>query len=168
VTLVSCRRTAQLAKSVEELAPPSVGSVAELLLRSASALREETVIQAGTRLQLERQLIGVPLPVPFESYTEVITSWPARGREARARPDNLLARDARHRPGFRLLRRAAHLLGTQRPGDLMERTDVLIRTIIPSAERDIRLCPSTSLARVLGAEGRAAPERGSEPHLNPG
>jgi AcrR family transcriptional regulator len=142
VTDVFYRRIAQIADFVEELALPPISSVAELLLRTASAFRDETVIQAGARLQLERQLIGVQLPLPYEAYTHLITSWLARGREAGAQQDI-------PSPETLATVLASAFFGAQHiswvlngRADLMERTVALVRTIIPSAEGDIELCPS--------------------------
>lgn len=144
VTQAFDRRMARLARTVEDLALPPVCSVAELLLRSAAALREETVIQAGARLQLERRLIGVPLPVPFAAYTELITTWLAQERAERA------ARDASSPETLATVLVSA-FFGAQHISwvlsdrdDLMDRTHALIRTLIPSAEPDLRLCPSAS------------------------
>ncbi|MEU5361981.1 ScbR family autoregulator-binding transcription factor [Streptomyces sp. NPDC005925] len=144
VTDVFYRRITQLAQAVEELALPPLCSVAELLLRSATAFREETVIQAGARLQLERQVIGVQLPLPFESYTKVITTWLTQGRDVLAHQDI-------RSPETLATVLVSAFFGAQHiswvlsdRADLMERTNALIRAIIPSAERDIRLCPSAS------------------------
>ena len=142
VTDLFYRRIADIGDAVEELALSPLGSVAELLLRTATAFRDETVIQAGARLQLERQLIGVRLPLPYEAYTELITSWLARDREADAR-DN--------RPPASTLATVlvSAFFGAQHiswvlddRADLVERTIDLVRTVIPSAEEDIRVCPS--------------------------
>jgi hypothetical protein len=120
---------------------PPLGSVAELLLRTATAFRDETVIP-GARLQLERQLIGVRLPMPYEAYTQLITSWPARDREAGARDDL-------PPPGTLATVLVSAFFGAQHiswvlddRADLVERTTDLVRTIIPSAQDDIESCPS--------------------------
>jgi len=142
VTDLFYRRIADIGDAVEELALSPLGSVAELLLRTATAFRDETVIQAGARLQLERQLIGVRLPLPYEAYTELITSWLARDREADARDDRPPA-------GTLATVLVSAFFGAQHiswvlddRADLVERTIDLVRTVIPSAEEDIRVCPS--------------------------
>ncbi|MFD1659181.1 ScbR family autoregulator-binding transcription factor [Streptomyces caeni] len=142
VTDLFYRRIGEIADAVEPLGLPPVGSVAELLLRTATAFRDETVIQAGARLQLERQLIGVRLPLPYEAYTELITSWLARDREA-GTGDGLPS------PGTLATVLVSAFFGAQHiswvlddRADLVERTTDLVRTIIPSAEQDIGLCPS--------------------------
>lgn len=135
-------RIGEIADDVERLGLPPLGSVAELLLRTATAFRDEKIIQAGARLQLERQLIGVQLPLPYEAYTQLITSWLAREREAGARDDL-------PPPGTLAAVLVSAFFGAQHiswvlddRADLVERTTDLVRTIIPSAQQDIDLCPS--------------------------
>lgn len=134
-------RIDEIGDAVEQLDLPPVGSVAELLLRTATAFRDETVIQAGARLQLERQLIGVRLPLPYEAYTERISSWLARDGAAGARdglpPDTLATVLV---SAFFGAQHISWVLDDR--ADLVERTTDLIRTIIPSAGEDIELCPS--------------------------
>lgn len=135
-------RIGEIAEAVEELPLPPLGSVAELLLRTATAFRDETVIQAGARLQLERQLIGVRLPPPYEAYTLLITSWLARDREAGTEDD-------RPTPETLATVLVSAFFGAQHiswvlddRADLVERTTHLVRTIIPTAEKDMKRCPS--------------------------
>ncbi|MEU6976773.1 TetR/AcrR family transcriptional regulator [Streptomyces sp. NPDC046371] len=78
VTELFNRRIGEIARAVEELGLPPVSAVAELLIRTAVAFRDETALQAGARLQLERQLIGAQIPLPYEGYTDLITSWLAK------------------------------------------------------------------------------------------
>ncbi|MFD3927032.1 ScbR family autoregulator-binding transcription factor [Streptomyces sp. NPDC058614] len=142
VTDLFYRRIGELADAVEELDLSPIGSVAELLLRTATAFRDETVLQAGARLQLERQLIGVRLPLPFQGYTELITSWLARDRETGAR-DELPPPDTLATVLVSAFFGAQHISWVlDDRADLVERTTALVRTIIPSAEEDIQLCPS--------------------------
>ncbi|WP_326719292.1 TetR/AcrR family transcriptional regulator [Streptomyces sp. NBC_00243] len=142
VTDLFYRRIGEVADAVEELDLSPIGSVAELLLRTATAFRDETVLQAGARLQLERQLIGVRLPLPFQGYTELITSWLARDRETGAR-DELQPPDTLATVLVSAFFGAQHISWVLNDrADLVERTTALVRTIIPSAAEDIELCPS--------------------------
>jgi AcrR family transcriptional regulator len=135
-------RVGEIAEAVEQLALPPLGSVAELLLRTATAFRDETVIQAGARLQLERQLIGVRLPLPYEAYTALITSWLARDRAADTRGD-LPAPEILATVLVSAFFGAQHISWVlDDRADLVERTTDLVRTIIPSAEKDMGRCPS--------------------------
>lgn len=68
-------RLPALCDAVARLALPPVASVTELLLRTAAALRDEPLMKAGARLQIERSLIDVELPLPFEDYTALIATW---------------------------------------------------------------------------------------------
>jgi AcrR family transcriptional regulator len=137
-------RIGEIADAVEQLGLPPLGSVAELLLRTATAFRDETVIQAGARLQLERQLIGVQLPPPYAAYTQLITSWLTREREAGAQDDL-------PPPGTLAAVLVSAFFGAQHiswvlddRADLVERTTDLVRTIIPLARDDIESCPSAT------------------------
>jgi len=52
---------------------PPLDAVAELLLQTAIALRDNPVMQAGARLQIERNLVDADLPTPFSGFTQLIT-----------------------------------------------------------------------------------------------
>ncbi|MFF6997575.1 ScbR family autoregulator-binding transcription factor [Streptomyces sp. NPDC008313] len=56
-----------------ELSP--LDAVAELLVRTAVAFRDDIMVQAGARLQIERSLIGADLPMPYLGYTESLVAW---------------------------------------------------------------------------------------------
>ncbi|MFE9448802.1 ScbR family autoregulator-binding transcription factor [Streptomyces sp. NPDC006739] len=64
-----------IAQEVEEAGLPPLEAVAELLVRTAVAFRDDTMVQAGARLQIERSLIGVEMPMPYLGYTESLTVW---------------------------------------------------------------------------------------------
>ncbi|WP_103532673.1 ScbR family autoregulator-binding transcription factor [Streptomyces sp. SM11] len=138
------RRIATIADSVEKLELPPVSSVAELLIRTAIAFRDETVLQAGARLQLERQLIGAQLPVPYEAYTNLITSWLSRR-------DDGSTQDCVSPPTTLATVLVSAFFGAQHiswvlnnRADLLERTIAVVQTIIPCVEADIALCPSAA------------------------
>lgn len=142
VTELFYRRIGAIADSVELLGLPPVSSVAELLIRTAVAFREETALQAGARLQLERRLIGAQLPVPFETYTNLIASWLARRPEAGA-PEGVSSPDTLATVLVSAFFGAQHISWVLNDrADVLERTIAVIRTIIPCAEKDIELCPS--------------------------
>jgi AcrR family transcriptional regulator len=71
-----------IADSVRDRALPPLESVAELLTRTAIAFRDETMIQAGARLQIERSLIDVSLPVPYVTFGDLVASWLQEARDA--------------------------------------------------------------------------------------
>ncbi|MEV3885774.1 ScbR family autoregulator-binding transcription factor [Streptomyces griseoincarnatus] len=135
-------RLEEIADTVEPLGLPPLGSVAELLLRTATAFRDETLVQAGARLQLERHLIGVRLPLPYEAYTGLITSWLTKEHEADTR-------GGLPPPGTLATVLVSAFFGAQHiswvlndRADLVKRTTDLVRTIIPSASEDMKTCPS--------------------------
>ncbi|MFC1410921.1 ScbR family autoregulator-binding transcription factor [Streptacidiphilus sp. N1-12] len=93
----------------------------EVLDQAAVAFRDDLVVRAGARLQIERSLIDAPLPRPYEGWTDVLAT---------------LLRDARDsgelRPGTdpdaaaRCL--VASFFGTQHISDtLSQRADLLER-----------------------------------------
>lgn len=70
-----------IGQEVEEAGLPPLESVTELLVRTAVAFRDDTMIQAGARLQIERSLIGAEMPMPYLGYTEALTRWLCQAQE---------------------------------------------------------------------------------------
>ncbi|MFI9648852.1 ScbR family autoregulator-binding transcription factor [Streptomyces sp. NPDC052040] len=70
-----------IGQEVEETGLPPLKAVAELLVRTAVAFRDDTMVQAGARLQIERSLIGVEMPMPYLGYTESLTVWLRQARQ---------------------------------------------------------------------------------------
>ncbi|MHC0432396.1 ScbR family autoregulator-binding transcription factor [Streptomyces sp. O3] len=48
-------------------------TAAEMLNRAALAFRDDVIVQAGARLQLERPHIDAELPLPYVDWTELLT-----------------------------------------------------------------------------------------------
>ncbi|MEU6931061.1 ScbR family autoregulator-binding transcription factor [Streptomyces sp. NPDC046374] len=155
VTELFNRRIGEIARAVEELGLPPVSAVAELLIRTAVAFRDETALQAGARLQLERQLIGAQIPLPYEGYTDLITSWLAKEvtevtENAEVTDSAEIAEITGHAAPTTLATvLVSAFFGAQHiswvlnnRADLPERTIAVVRAIIPCAEEDIELCPS--------------------------
>ncbi|MEU8760000.1 ScbR family autoregulator-binding transcription factor [Streptomyces sp. NPDC048659] len=145
VTELFNRRIGEIARAVEELGLPPVSAVAELLIRTAVAFRDETALQAGARLQLERQLIGAQIPLPYEGYTDLITSWLAKETaDDGADPAGALTSSTNLATvlvsAFFGAQHISWVLNNR--ADLPERTIAVVRAIIPCAEEDIELCPS--------------------------
>ncbi|MEU0118099.1 ScbR family autoregulator-binding transcription factor [Streptomyces bobili] len=70
-----------LAKTrTKELSP--FGTVVDLLDGVAEAFHRDPIVQAGARLQLERSLIGAPLPAPYVGWTQLITDLLGEAQEA--------------------------------------------------------------------------------------
>ncbi|MEU5279437.1 ScbR family autoregulator-binding transcription factor [Streptomyces asoensis] len=69
-----------IAESVTARLLPPLDAVAELLLQTAVALRDNPVMQAGARLQIERNLVDADMPTPFSEFTHLITELLAQAR----------------------------------------------------------------------------------------
>lgn len=70
----------QLWQDVRKLAP--LEAVVEYFTRAAAGFRDNTMVQAGARLQIEFSAVDTVLPVPFEDGIRVITELLTRAREA--------------------------------------------------------------------------------------
>jgi AcrR family transcriptional regulator len=70
-----------IAESVTARRLPPLDAVAELLLQTAVALRDNPVMQAGARLQIERNLVDADLPTPFSEFTDLITELLAQAQD---------------------------------------------------------------------------------------
>ncbi len=85
-------RIARLGEEVLGLELSPLDAVTELMTRTAVAFRDDLVVQAGARLQIESTLIATDLPRPYVGYTELVTAWLAQAAEigelpAGARPE---------------------------------------------------------------------------------
>ncbi|WP_330461639.1 TetR/AcrR family transcriptional regulator [Streptomyces sp. NBC_00820] len=69
-----------IAESVTARQLPPLDTVAQLLLQTAVALRDNPVMQAGARLQIERNLVDADMPTPFSEFTQLITELLAQAR----------------------------------------------------------------------------------------
>lgn len=69
------RRLPEIADSVLRRGLSPLESVSELLTSTALAFRDDIMLQAGARLQIERSLIDAELPVPFIGYNHLVASW---------------------------------------------------------------------------------------------
>lgn len=126
-------RLPKIAEAVDALDPPPLEAVAELLLRTAVAFRDDKVIQAGARLQIERSLIGAELPTPYVGYTRLIGHYLALAQESGDLPA-----DTDPETVARVL--ASAFFGAQHiswilheRADLYERTREVIESILPTA-----------------------------------
>ncbi|WP_328312025.1 TetR/AcrR family transcriptional regulator [Streptomyces sp. NBC_00442] len=61
------------AHEVAEQGLSPLATLAELLTRTGVMFRDDEVIRAGARLQIEQSLIETDLPTPFVGYTETVT-----------------------------------------------------------------------------------------------
>jgi AcrR family transcriptional regulator len=51
----------------------AIDTAMKMLDRAADVFGSDPVVQAGARLQLERSLIGAPLPTPYTGWTDLLT-----------------------------------------------------------------------------------------------
>lgn len=85
-----------IGESVTARRLPPLDAVAELLLQTAVALRDNPVMQAGARLQIERNLVDADLPTPFSEFNQLITELLAQAQdEGMLRPSADIASMAR-------------------------------------------------------------------------
>ncbi|MFH9404110.1 ScbR family autoregulator-binding transcription factor [Streptomyces sp. NPDC017638] len=135
------RRLPVISDAVAQLALPPVASVAELLLRTAAGLRDEPLMRAGARLQIERGLIDAELPLPFEDYTALIAAWLqgalAAGDLEHATPPEPLARVLVSAFfGAQLL----SWIGNDRT-DIIERTVEVLHAVVPCTSDPRHISP---------------------------
>lgn len=130
-----------IAHAIDETDLTPVASVARLLVDTANALRDDVVMQAGARLQIERALIDRDLPVPFEAYISVITTWLEMGAQ-----DGTLTSTTTDPPTLATVLVSA-FFGAQHiswvlnnRSDITPRTLAIIRTVIPCAEDSLSFC----------------------------
>ncbi|MFI7406776.1 ScbR family autoregulator-binding transcription factor [Streptomyces sp. NPDC049541] len=85
-----------IAESVTARQLPPLDALGELLLQTAVALRDNPVMQAGARLQIERNLVDADMPTPFSGFTQLITELLAQAQdEDMLRPTTDIAATAR-------------------------------------------------------------------------
>jgi len=124
------RRLAVLAEQAQRLPVRHLEAVVELLLSTAAAFRDDEIIQAGARLQLEQKLIKVALPTPFVGFTQAVHTILEQAHAAAELPAPVEPR--------RLARvLAAGFYGSQhiswvtaKRGDIIERTQDLIDAVL--------------------------------------
>lgn len=126
-------RLPKVAEAVDVLDPPPLEAVAELLLRTAIAFRDDKMIQAGARLQIERSLIGAELPTPYVDYTRLITRYLVRAREVGDLPETSDPESVAQVlvSAFFGAQHISWILNDR--ADLYERTRELIAAILPTA-----------------------------------
>lgn len=76
------RRLPRIVDPALKLGLPPLGTVVEALQRTAAAFRDDHVIQAGARLQLERSYIAATLPIPYADFETLLTRLLAQADEA--------------------------------------------------------------------------------------
>ncbi|GGN45138.1 ScbR family autoregulator-binding transcription factor [Streptomyces fuscichromogenes] len=81
-------RLAELVDSARQGSGSPLEAVRGILTRTATAFRDDKIIQAGARLQVEQAFIEAALPVPYVKFTSVLTEVLTEAHEAgQLRPD---------------------------------------------------------------------------------
>ncbi|MFF4339357.1 ScbR family autoregulator-binding transcription factor [Kitasatospora sp. NPDC001540] len=75
-------RWPQLLESILAEGLPPLDTVLKLMDAAALTFRDDVIVQAGARLQLERSLIDASLPQPYVGWTDLITRLLVDAREA--------------------------------------------------------------------------------------
>jgi AcrR family transcriptional regulator len=76
------RRLPEIADAVRQTDLPPLRAVAELMVRTAVSFRDDVLVQAGARLQIERSLINGELPTPFVGFQTLLGEWLTQARQA--------------------------------------------------------------------------------------
>ncbi|MGW7529112.1 ScbR family autoregulator-binding transcription factor [Streptomyces sp. NPDC054783] len=76
------RRLPLIVDPALELGLSPLRTVVEALQRTATAFRDDRVIQAGARLQIERSYIGATLPAPYVDFETLLTGLLTQADEA--------------------------------------------------------------------------------------
>jgi AcrR family transcriptional regulator len=109
---------------LEEVSAEGFGpldTVVQLLARAACAFRDDSIVQAGARLQIERPQIDAELPTPYVDWTELLTSLLLAAREAGELRQGVV-------PGAAARSLVAAFFGAQHISDVLhDRTDVIER-----------------------------------------
>lgn len=96
-------------------------TVAEMLARAAMAFRDDVIVQAGARLQIERPQIDAQLPTPYVDWTELLESLLVSAQEGGELREGV-------RPAAAARSLVAAFFGTQHISDVLHgRTDVVDR-----------------------------------------
>ncbi|MFI8824647.1 ScbR family autoregulator-binding transcription factor [Streptomyces sp. NPDC053431] len=124
-------RIRDIADTIEDKSLTPLSAVAELLTRTAIALRDDCVMQAGARLQIERSMITPELPTPFADYSDIITRWLHRGTQDGTLP-SATNPTALAQVLVSAFFGAQHISWTlTNRADLPMRTHTIIQTVIP-------------------------------------
>lgn len=126
---------AGLAQEVKDLGLPPRTAVMELLLRTGAMFRDNKIVQAGARLQLEHSLIDVSLPTPFVGYLQVVAELLRSAEQEGSLPDGadpeMLARVLVS--AFFGAQHLSWVLNDRK--DVVERVEEILRAVLPEPVR---------------------------------
>ncbi|MDH6624465.1 AcrR family transcriptional regulator [Streptomyces sp. LBL] len=120
-----------IGQEVQEAELSPLDAVAELLVRTALAFRDDIMVQAGARLQIERSLIGAEMPMPYLGYTQSLAGWFKQALE-----EEQVSADTDPEVTARVL--VSAFFGAQHiswvlndRADIAERVEEILRTVVP-------------------------------------
>ncbi|MBE8471282.1 ScbR family autoregulator-binding transcription factor [Streptomyces justiciae] len=129
-------RLGVIGQEVEEADLTPLRAVTELLERTARAFRDETMVQAGARLQIERSLIGAEMPMPYLGYTESLTVWLRQAQEAGQLPAGT-SPEATARVLVSAFFGAQHISWVLNDrADIADRVQEILTAVVPMATRN--------------------------------
>ncbi len=83
------QRMVENTETVTRLQRPPLESLVEFLRQTAQAFRDDELIQAGSRLQLEGSSVAAPMPAPFRTFGATVESWLAAAAKEGQLPDGV-------------------------------------------------------------------------------
>ena len=116
--------------AVAALGLSPIDSVVEFLGRTARSFRDEVLMKAGARLQIEHSSVGAPLPPPYITFSGVIESWLQEAAEAGQLPD-CVSVPVLTRVLVEVVFGAQHISWVQSDrADIVERMDEIVRVVL--------------------------------------
>jgi AcrR family transcriptional regulator len=81
------QRLSAVVAGVRQLGLPPLAEVVELFTRTAAAFRDDKVIQAGARLQIEHAYIDADLPLPYTDFGKLVTETLTHAKDSGQLPE---------------------------------------------------------------------------------
>jgi AcrR family transcriptional regulator len=107
-------------------------TIRQLLMRTARAFRDNPTIQAGARLQIERALVGVDMPMPYVGYQKAVTDALQRAKDAGELPQNTVP-SALARVVVSAFFGAQHISWVLSDrADITDRTEEILASLVPT------------------------------------
>jgi AcrR family transcriptional regulator len=105
-------------------------SVVAFLHQTALSFRDEVLMKAGARLQIEHTSVGAPLPPPYVTFSGVIESWLEQAAEA-GKLSSGVSPAALTRVLVEVVFGAQHISWVQSDrADIVERMDEIVRVVL--------------------------------------
>lgn len=129
------RRLAASAQAVAGLGRPPLDSVVEFLSQTALSFRDDVLMQAGARLQIENSLVSAPLPPPYVTFSGVVESWLDQAGAVGQLPEGVSSRELT-RVVVEAFFGAQHISWVQSGRvDIVDRAEEIVRVILRTVPR---------------------------------